>query len=116
MPISPDDLKNRFTYHAPTDRQAMAYGIIREQAYRLACLINGMAPDCREKSLALTDLDDLVMHTNAAIARHGLAYDQTPPDTDDSSPRPNESYHDWVARLTKGKAETPPQTPPIDPE
>ena len=64
------DLVNRFTYHAPKDDQAERYQLIRQHAHRLATLIDGHAPDSREKSLAIIHLEDAVMWANAAIARN----------------------------------------------
>lgn len=66
-----NDLKNRFTYHAPKPGQPEVYQEIRDNAYDLASLIDGRAPDSREKSLAITHLEEAVMWANAAIARHG---------------------------------------------
>jgi hypothetical protein len=68
-----NDLKNRFTYHAPKPGQPDAYQEIRAGGYDLATLIDGHAPDSREKSLAITHLEEAVMWANAAIARHGSA-------------------------------------------
>ena len=64
------DLHNRFTYHPPKDDQPPRYSVIREHALGLAALINDHAPDSREKSLAITHLEDAVMWANAAIARN----------------------------------------------
>lgn len=64
------DLANRFTYHAPKDGQTERYQSIRDAAHRLAEFINAQCPESREKSLAVTHLEDAVMWANAAIARH----------------------------------------------
>lgn len=64
------DLLNRFTYHPPKDGQAERYQLIRQHAHGLATLIDNHAPDSREKSLAITHLEDAVMWANAAIARN----------------------------------------------
>jgi hypothetical protein len=64
------DLASRFTYHPPKDGQAERYQWIRKEASQLATLINEQAPDSREKSLAITHLDQAVMWANAAIARN----------------------------------------------
>ena len=64
------DLINRFTYHAPKDGQAERYQKIRDSALYVANLINAECPESREKSLAMTHLEDAVMWANAAIARH----------------------------------------------
>jgi len=64
------DLANRFTYHAPKDGQAERYQQIRGFAHDFARLLNDECPESREKSLAVTHLEDAVMWANAAIARH----------------------------------------------
>jgi hypothetical protein len=65
-----DDLENRFTYHPPKGDQPGRYLTIREDGGRLAGVIDSLCPDSREKSLALTKLEEAVMWANAAIARH----------------------------------------------
>jgi hypothetical protein len=65
-----DDLNNRFTYHPPRGDQTRHYETIRNEARKFAHLINDRAPESREKSLAITHLEDAVMWANAAIARH----------------------------------------------
>ncbi len=65
-----EDLRNRFTYHPPKDGQAGQYQEIRNYAHGLASLINGHCPESREKSLAVTHLEDCVMWANASIARN----------------------------------------------
>ena len=67
------DLANRFTYHPPTSHEvAEKYVTIRSHAHGLATLINEHAPDSREKSLAITHLEEAVMWANAAIARNDV--------------------------------------------
>ncbi len=68
--IDAGDLSNRFTYHAPKEGQAARYQEIRDAAHELARLLNEECPDSREKSLAITHLEDAVMWANASIARH----------------------------------------------
>jgi len=68
MPI--DDLERRFTYHPPKDGQPAKYETIRSRAKSLANEIDELAPDSREKSLAITHLEETVMWANAAIARN----------------------------------------------
>lgn len=69
--MTPEDLRNRFTYHPPKDGQAKRYEEIRDYAHGFASLINNQCPESREKSLAVTHLEEAVMWANAAIARHG---------------------------------------------
>ena len=63
------ELDIRFTYHAPKDDQPLLYDAIRTKAKGLAIIISEICPDSREKSLAITKLEEAVMWANAAIAR-----------------------------------------------
>ena len=65
-----DQIKNVFTYHAPKDGQPEKYEEIRDGAYFLALLLNDLCPDSREKTLAMTKLEETVMWANASIARN----------------------------------------------
>jgi hypothetical protein len=64
------DLANRFSYHPPLPGQPERYEKIRAFAHDTARLISEECPESREKSLALTHLEEAVMWANAAIARH----------------------------------------------
>jgi hypothetical protein len=64
------ELEHRFTYHPPRDGQPAMYEAIRDTALEYAKLINVLVPDSREKSTALTKLDEVVFWSNAGIARH----------------------------------------------
>lgn len=61
--------KRDFVYHSPSNEQIEDYKTIRYKAQVFAHLINELCPDSREKSLALTNLEQAVMWANAAIAR-----------------------------------------------
>lgn len=63
-------LDNTFTYHSPKDDQADRYVDIRDEAKVLAMVIVGNTPPSREQSLAITKLEEAVMHANSAIARN----------------------------------------------
>lgn len=63
------DLEVRFTYHAPKEGQPKKYEDIRHHAHLLAILIEGYCPECRERSLAITKLEEAVFWANAGIAR-----------------------------------------------
>ena len=78
------DLENRFTYHPPHERQAARYYLLRTEVHKLARLIDAKCPDSREKSLAITHLEETVMWANAAIARHREEAHGYP--TDDMAP------------------------------
>lgn len=68
--MDPSDLKNRFTYHAPKEGQAVKYEQLRGQCLHVAGVINDLCPESREKSLAITKLEEVVFWANAAIARN----------------------------------------------
>lgn len=62
------ELDNSYTYHAPKDDQADRYVIIRDTAKELAMVIIQACPPSRERSVALTNLEQAVMWANKAIA------------------------------------------------
>ena len=64
-----EELKNRFTYHAPQGDQAQKYETIRDYAHQFAFDLCDLCPESRELSMAITHLEDTVMWANAAIAR-----------------------------------------------
>ena len=64
------DIENNFKYHAPKESQPGKYEAIRAQSKELAILIREVCPDSREKSLAMTKLEECVMWANASIARN----------------------------------------------
>lgn len=63
-------IHHNFRYHTPRESQPEIYTEIREKAKELAELINDRVPVSREKSLAITHLEETVMWTNAGIARN----------------------------------------------
>jgi hypothetical protein len=63
-------IESDFTYHAPKGNQPEIYKTLRDTAKDLAILIANKCPDSRERSLALTKLEESIMWANAGIARH----------------------------------------------
>jgi len=63
-----EELDNIFTYHAPKNDQAQRYELLRAKAKELALVINSLCPESREKSLAITHLQNTIMWANASIA------------------------------------------------
>ncbi len=61
-------LDNIFTYHKPGGTQPERYVAIRDKAKELAEVINSSCPESREKSLAITAVQQASMWANAAIA------------------------------------------------
>jgi len=64
-----DEIKLRFTYHAPKPGQPEKYTKLRDKALELALMIKNVCPDSREQQLAFTHLDEVIMWANASIAR-----------------------------------------------
>ena len=63
-------IENAFTYHSPKDGQPAKYSKLRETAKELAYLIEELCPSSRERSLAMTKLEECAMWANASIARN----------------------------------------------
>ncbi|MDN3356096.1 hypothetical protein [Actinomadura sp. DC4] len=68
--MAPEDIANRFTFHPATtpERQA-AHESVRTHCGELAAALNELLPDGREKSLAITNLEQVMFWANAAVAR-----------------------------------------------
>jgi len=67
------DLANRFTHHPPKEelQQVERYQEIRDKGHGFAATLECLdVPDSREKSIALTKIEEAVMWANAAIARN----------------------------------------------
>ncbi len=60
---------HNFKYHAPKGNAADIYEGIREKARELADMLADICPDSRERSLAITKIEEAVMWANASIAR-----------------------------------------------
>lgn len=65
-----NQIENNFMYHTPKEGQVEKYEVIRSKAKELAYLIDDTCPGSREKSLAMTNLEESVMWANASIARN----------------------------------------------
>lgn len=64
------DLARRFAYHPPKSPETVhAHETVREACGYLAEFLNGLLPEGREKALAITHLESVMMWSNAAIAR-----------------------------------------------
>ena len=74
MPQTKADLiariNNDFVYHPPFGDQLNRYANLREAGRLLAIQIVDSTPISREQSLALTKLEEAIMHANSAIARN----------------------------------------------
>jgi hypothetical protein len=73
-----DPIRHRFAFHPPTsDLIASTHNFIRARHLSLAQDFVRDLPDCRERSLALTALEESMMWANAAVARV-LNYEAAP--------------------------------------
>ncbi len=69
--IDPDELAIRHRYHPPTsDAVIELHEQIRERTGALSQWLNEQLPESRETSQALADMDNAMLHANAAVARH----------------------------------------------
>lgn len=68
--MDPMDIEHRFAFHsATTDEKRDAHTSIRQGCRQLADAINDVLPDGREKSLAITGLEEVMFWGNAGLAR-----------------------------------------------
>lgn len=68
--MDPSDLDNRFAFHASTGAKGDDHAQIRQACRETSRTIDRICPDSREKSLAVTALEEAMMWANAALARH----------------------------------------------
>lgn len=71
-------IERNFTYCPPLPTQPPRYNAMRSDAMKLALLVNRCCPPSRERSLALTKLEEAIMWANAAIARNEVGQEKTP--------------------------------------
>ena len=64
-----DEFDIIFNHHPPRPEQIPKYTELRRTARDFAFLIEASCPDCRERSLAITKLEEALMWANAAVAR-----------------------------------------------
>jgi hypothetical protein len=70
--VNADDLKNRFDFHPAKDNRTQErHSLVRSYCLALATSIDSLVPEGREKALAITKLEEVMMWANAGIAREG---------------------------------------------
>jgi hypothetical protein len=67
--ISQEELDKIFKYSAPNDKHKEKFSTLTGLWQHVAQIINELCPDSREKSLAITKLDECRFFANAAIVR-----------------------------------------------
>lgn len=65
-----EQIENNFKYHPPKGGQDEKYDILRGAGRTFALEVLHLCPEGREKSLAITKMEEAVMWANAAIARN----------------------------------------------
>lgn len=64
------DIEHRFAFHAAiTEEKKMDHTSVRASCYALAEFLRTKLPEGREKSLAITKLEEVMFWGNAALAR-----------------------------------------------
>lgn len=66
--MTESQIETIFTYRRPFGDQPLRYEGLRAKARELALLIQDFCPESREKSLAITHLQQVIMWANASIA------------------------------------------------
>lgn len=68
--MTTEDIANRFRFHpAITPGRQDAHEAVRTDCRELAEALNALLPEGREKSLAITNLEQTMFWANAAVAR-----------------------------------------------
>lgn len=69
MVMDDKDLLNRFEYHKPDAGKATRHEEMRMAMHEAALVVETRCSEGREKSLAITKLEEAMFWANAAIAR-----------------------------------------------
>ena len=75
--MNPKRLDWDFAYHAPDEDKVSLHASVNDLFLGAAHRVNELVPDSREKSLAITALEEARMWANAAIARKPRPEDST---------------------------------------
>ena len=67
--IPQEDIQLRFAFHPADQDKGNRHAEVRELCKQAADVLNHKLPDGREKSLAITHLEEVMFWGNAAIAR-----------------------------------------------
>ena len=71
MPVTKENLRDVFTYHAPTELQVAQLQAVRDAGYNLAAAILEHCPPCADQQAAIRLVREAVMTANAAIVLRG---------------------------------------------
>jgi len=67
-----EEFDNRFDHHPPDGLKVQLHQLLRNVIKDAAVVVAHECPEGREKSLAITKLEEAMFWANAAIARHDL--------------------------------------------
>jgi hypothetical protein len=70
MPLSLDEISDRFHYHKPSEQGTARHQRLSSSFVQIADVVNAACPEGREKSLALTKLEEAKFWASAAVARN----------------------------------------------
>lgn len=65
------ELNRRFSHHTPDKERVTKHETVRGMLTQVAAGLDTLVPEGREKSLALTKIEECMFWANAAIARDG---------------------------------------------
>lgn len=68
--VTETELRERFGFHPATEETIPMHEEVRGLCLELARSLNELLPESREKSLAMTALQEAAMWSNAAVAIH----------------------------------------------
>jgi len=83
------DIQSRFDFHDLKEGQAELINEIRVAVVATATLINLHCPSCRESSLALTHLEEVMYFADASIVRNGKAISKAEPEEKTTEGQPS---------------------------
>lgn len=66
-----NDIQRRFSFYPPSEDRALEHTRVRVECREFALYLDEVLTDGREKTLALTKLEEVMFWANAAIARQG---------------------------------------------
>jgi hypothetical protein len=69
-PATAASLADRFIYHPPSSAGKDRHAALSEKIFSAAMSLDATCPDCREKSLAMTKLEEAKFWASAAVARN----------------------------------------------
>ena len=65
-----EEINDRFHYHAPSEKGIGTHAALSAAYSQLGRMVNDLIPNGREKSLAMTHLEESKMWASAAVARN----------------------------------------------